>query len=59
MDDFATVTCPHCGERFSIEIDPSEGDAEFVTECEICCRPINTFVHFKLGELTTIDLDAE
>ncbi|MEI6082933.1 MAG: CPXCG motif-containing cysteine-rich protein [Verrucomicrobiota bacterium] len=45
MQPFAAIDCPHCGEKFTLAIDPSEDDAEFVIDCEICCRPMTVTVH--------------
>lgn len=38
--DERAVACPYCGGTFIARIDPSEGDAEYFQDCEICCRPI-------------------
>lgn len=35
-----TVHCPWCGERFDTLVDASAGDAEYVEDCQVCCRPI-------------------
>ena len=35
-----TVGCPWCGERFATLGDGSSGDAEYVEDCQVCCRPI-------------------
>ena len=40
MLDTVLVTCPHCGERFETTVDPSGGDAEYIEDCYVCCRPI-------------------
>ena len=55
MDDFPTIVCPHCGEAFPCEVDITEGSAEFVIDCEICCRPINVSVHVVDGENERIE----
>ena len=34
------VECPHCGETFTALIDASEGDSEYIQDCEVCCAPI-------------------
>lgn len=34
------VHCPWCGERFRTLVDASAGDAEYVEDCQVCCRPI-------------------
>ena len=44
MLDTVLVTCPHCGERFETTVDASAGDAEYIEDCHVCCRPINVAV---------------
>jgi hypothetical protein len=37
--------CPYCGEVQRLEIDLSEGlPQEFVSDCAVCCRPIEVVV---------------
>ncbi|MGB1882310.1 MAG: CPXCG motif-containing cysteine-rich protein [Gammaproteobacteria bacterium] len=33
-------SCPYCGERISILIDPSADHQSYIEDCEVCCRPI-------------------
>ena len=40
MLDTVLITCPHCGERFETVVDASAGDAEYIEDCFVCCRPI-------------------
>ena len=56
MRDFISIACPYCGEAFSIAFDASEGGSEFITDCEICCRPMNVVVRFEDGEITGVDI---
>ena len=55
VDDFLDIVCPHCGESFPLEFDLTEGSAEFVTECEVCCRPINVTVHVCEGRVDGVE----
>ena len=48
MLNFVTLTCPHCGERFETAVDASAGDAEYVEDCPVCCRPIR--LHLRAGD---------
>ena len=55
-----TLTCPHCGERFETLADPSAGDAEYVEDCPVCCRPIE--LHLRTGaggDFEGLDADRE
>ncbi|HUF82272.1 MAG TPA: CPXCG motif-containing cysteine-rich protein [Burkholderiales bacterium] len=40
MLDQCTIRCPWCGEHFQALADASEGDAEYVEDCPVCCHPI-------------------
>lgn len=59
MNDSLTLSCPHCGENFSIALDISEGSAEFTVDCEICCRPMTVAVQIDGGEITGLDVTEE
>jgi hypothetical protein len=56
MPDSIVLRCPYCGERFEAVADASGGDAEYVEDCPVCCRPIT----FRLdadehGQLRRLD----
>jgi hypothetical protein len=58
MSNFLAITCPHCGEDFEVSFDPSEGDAEFITDCEVCCRPMTVTVRVHSGEIDSVQVQA-
>lgn len=35
------IDCPYCGESISVLIDESEGEHDYIEDCQVCCRPIN------------------
>ena len=37
---FASVSCPYCGEAFETLVDTSAGSASYIEDCQICCQPI-------------------
>ena len=47
----AEVTCPHCGEVFTLQIDTSQGDQSLIEDCTVCCRPINLTIRCRPGEI--------
>ena len=59
MDDSVSVGCPHCGETFTLAVDASEGDAEYVVDCEVCCRPMTIRLGWEDGELVRLDVAPE
>jgi len=58
VNEFVTITCPHCGEDFQIPYDPDEGSAEFIVDCEVCCRPMTVSLKTKPGEVVSVDISA-
>lgn len=34
------IECPHCGERFTTFLDLSQGNTEYLEDCQVCCKPI-------------------
>ncbi len=57
MLDSLSVQCPYCGERFEALVDASAGDARYVEDCPVCCRPIE--LHLRLDdEGSPLALDA-
>lgn len=36
----STIMCPYCGESFTVLVDCSEADQDYIEDCEVCCRPI-------------------
>jgi hypothetical protein len=60
MGDSIDIQCPHCGEQFSIAFDPSEGSTEFITDCEVCCRPMKISIGVDAdGEIASLDVVEE
>jgi hypothetical protein len=45
MFDTIRIRCPFCGEPFEAIVDASAGDAEYVEDCPVCCRPIEMRLH--------------
>jgi ribosomal protein S27E len=56
MSNFLAITCPHCGEDFEVAFDPSEGDAEFIIDCEVCCRPMTVRIRVRSGEIDSVQV---
>lgn len=38
------VHCPYCGEPLTVLIDETQGDHEYVEDCQVCCQPIEFVV---------------
>ena len=58
MADSKRITCPYCGERFEAVVDTSEGDANYIEDCPVCCRPIE--LHLSIdGDDFSLDADRD
>ena len=52
------VTCPFCGEDFTIVVDVSvDGEQSYVEDCFVCCRPILFRIGCEGGELISLSLE--
>ncbi len=39
------ISCPYCGEAFTVLVDCSAGDQQYIEDCQVCCRPMVLAVH--------------
>lgn len=58
MNEFIALQCPHCWERFEHALDVGDGRAEFVVDCEICCRPMTVVVRVRAGAIEDLRVTA-
>jgi hypothetical protein len=50
----AQITCPHCAQVFSLEIDTSESEQTFIEDCTVCCRPITLTIRCRPGAIVDL-----
>ena len=50
----ANITCPHCGEVFSLQIDTSQSEQSLIEDCTVCCRPITLTIRSEPGEVVDL-----
>ncbi len=57
MDCLVTseVQCPHCWEKFDIEVDTSQGCVETVEDCSVCCIPMTLRIVCQPGRVISIE----
>lgn len=41
------LNCPYCGEVIQLVVDCSINSQEYIEDCQVCCRPINIFIHIE------------
>ncbi len=59
MEATAEVICPWCGQGFSLTIDTSLPSQRFVTDCEVCCRPMEIVAECEPGEILSLEALGE
>jgi len=52
MPEVVAVACPYCGESIEIVVDESAGDAAYVEDCPVCCRPMQVGVEVDGGAVS-------
>lgn len=53
-------TCPCCGSPLELAIDITEGNQEYVEDCEVCCAPIVIQVMLDIeGQVSEVTLRRE
>ncbi len=58
MEAAEAIECPFCGQSFDLMIDTSIPHQRFITDCEVCCRPVEVFAECELGEVLRLETRA-
>ncbi len=40
----SSIYCPYCGESIEVLLNPEDVGAEYIEDCQVCCRPIEFFL---------------
>ena len=60
MDQGQTIGCPYCSEPTWVTVDPDGGSNQrFVSDCEVCCRPMEVQVTIGSDGAATILASTE
>jgi hypothetical protein len=60
MPEIVDVRCPYCGEPMQMQVDARDGaDQNFVSDCEVCCRPIRFHVRIEEDGDAVVSAQAE
>lgn len=54
-----TVSCPYCGERLDVLLDPSVPEQNYIEDCQVCCRPIVFDVSIDPDDQATVFVRGE
>lgn len=52
MPELVAVTCPYCGEPIELVVDDTAGDAAYVEDCPVCCRPMQVDVETNGADIS-------
>lgn len=58
METSEPIECPYCGQAFELAIYTSAGSQQFITDCEVCCRPFEVFAECEAGEIVSVEVRA-
>lgn len=45
----SSVYCPYCGESIEVLLNPEDVGAEYIEDCQVCCRPIEFLLREDAG----------
>ena len=50
----ASIACPFCGQTTEVVLDDTEGEQSLITDCEVCCRPMEVRAAIENHEVSWI-----
>ncbi len=59
MIEETQVQCPYCGSSNVVDVDVQANSQQYVTDCDICCRPMEIRIEIKDGEILSLDVSAD
>jgi hypothetical protein len=52
----STIMCPYCGESFTVVLDCSADEQDYIEDCEVCCKPIE--MHLRITDSSSYELSV-
>ena len=56
--DERRISCPFCGESFSILLDLSAGPQSYIEDCQVCCQPMQVSYDADDGECANLQVEC-
>lgn len=56
MEQTAEVQCPWCGQTCTLQVDTGQPSQRLVTDCEVCCRPMEVVAECEPGEILSLEV---
>jgi len=54
-----SITCPYCGERIDVLLDPTDLEQQYIEDCQVCCKPINFLVFENMDEELSVSVSSD
>lgn len=58
MELTENAPCPFCGQLNILTVDTSQASTQYVTDCEVCCRPFEVHAECTPGEILSLEVRA-
>ncbi|MFK8052232.1 MAG: CPXCG motif-containing cysteine-rich protein [Woeseiaceae bacterium] len=54
-----SASCPYCGEPIELFIDLSAGSADYIEDCQVCCRPMQIRFEIDGEDIINLIVDSD
>ena len=54
-----SIYCPYCGESIGVLLNPEGVGAEYIDDCQVCCRPIEFFLREDAGGWLEVEVRSD
>ena len=55
----SSIYCPYCGQSIEVLLNPEDVGAEYIEDCQVCCRPIEFFLREDAGGLLEAEVRSD
>ena len=55
----SSIYCPYCGESIEVLLNPEDVGAEYIEDCQVCCRPIEFLLREDVGGLLEAEVRSD
>ena len=55
----SSIYCPYCGESIEVLLNPEDVGAEYIEDCQVCCRPIEFLLSEDVGGLLEAEVRSD
>ena len=55
----SSICCPYCGETIEVLLNPEDVGAEYIEDCQVCCRPIEFLLREDAGGWLEVEVRSD